>query len=282
MTLYTVYKESSSLRTRHPACPSPKVPANDARDGWEYLSSLRTLKKTFREGNDGGVVLDTIRANFGPGPVSFLDVGCADGLFVRRAKDLLHLTGIKLSVTAIDPLPAAVLSTVRQLPVDAVYRTRFEDFSPGAKFDVINVRHSLYYLRDPVRQVARMTDLVKPGGLLTFTLWGRNCDLYRVYGATRTESADADPYPITAEDLGTLVKGNTSLCDVRCCLSIGGINLSAWRGSEDVLRSVYLVLRRQLDPPVRDGDVDLFRSRFERLTLTGQRIVAVITCRKVA
>ncbi len=274
--------ESSGLSTHGLIRSALKTTEEQVREGWEYLSSLRVLKTTFVEGSEGDAVLDAIRTSFEPGVLSFLDVGCADGLFTRRAKDLLNLAGTNLSITAIDPLSAAALSTARQIPHDVVYRTRFEDFSTEAKFDVINVRHSLYYLRDPMSQVARMTDLLKPGGLLAFTLWGRDCDLYRVYLATRSELANGVSYAMTSEDLEAALKRNSSLRDIGCRLSTGKINLSAWRGSEDVLRSIYIVLRRQLNLPVSDGAFALFRTSFQHLMLTGQRTFAVITCRKVA
>lgn len=92
-----------------------------------------------------------------------LDVGCGEGLLVRRLATVSH------SVVGIDADPKSVGRARKRLgPIDnaTVRLTRFEDFhTDGPAFDVITFVASLHHL--PLRETLRRArEMLRPAGRL--------------------------------------------------------------------------------------------------------------------
>ena len=85
--------------------------------------------------------------------------------------------GREFAVTALEP------ATVEPVAVADVrwVTSRFEDYHPDCRFDWISVRHSFYYLTDPIAEIARLTGMLTDGGMLALTHWARHCILHKLH-----------------------------------------------------------------------------------------------------
>jgi SAM-dependent methyltransferase len=94
--------------------------------------------------------------------LSILDVGCGTGLFLKFARDAGHqVRGIELSESAV-----TYGQQVYGLPIETGTIESVE--LSESSFDVITMWHVLEHLADPVVALERISQLLKPGGLLLF------------------------------------------------------------------------------------------------------------------
>src|ERR1043166_6898849 len=264
------------------AGPLPRFDAahKPVGDGSDYIAALQFLKSTFHGGDEGNAVVNAILANIPRGPLKLLDIGCGDGSFVRRTATELRRLGRFSDLTAIDPLAAAVRATQLKIPNARLLQLRFEEYVSEEPFDVINVRHSIYYVEDVGRQLRRMHHKLSPGGIVVFTLWTRECDLFRAYDATRRDGEDPS-VKVAAEDLLDLLTKSGLFATVESRTFPGDIRLDRWTSSNEALEQVYLVLCRTIRTRPTRAELDRFRSRLQSRPLTGRRVGAVITCAKL-
>jgi dolichyl-phosphate beta-glucosyltransferase len=108
-----------------------------------------------------------------------LDVGAGDALFGSVASKELEYTGIDAS-----PLAAR---DARMRGVE-VYCATLEQFvNTGAAFDVITLFHVFECLADPHDALARVKELLKPGGLVFLTAFDTESLMYLVFERGRLE-----------------------------------------------------------------------------------------------
>lgn len=93
-----------------------------------------------------------------------LDIGCGTGMLAERLPTTDYL-GVDLSTIAIEKAMQRKLPNARFVAADAV------SFVPPHSFDVIVFNESLWYLREPERQVLRYAQYLTPGGLLIVSMW---------------------------------------------------------------------------------------------------------------
>ncbi|MDP1861549.1 MAG: class I SAM-dependent methyltransferase [Gemmatimonadaceae bacterium] len=107
-----------------------------------------------------------------------LDVACGTGLVTRRA---VELTGGKGSVVGTDlseSMLAAARAASSQHELAPTYRQMNAeqlDF-PDAGFDVVLCALGLMYVPDPVRAIAEMCRVVRPGGRVVVSVWGARAE----------------------------------------------------------------------------------------------------------
>jgi hypothetical protein len=98
---------------------------------------------------------------------------------------------------------------------------RVEEYHPDIKFDWINVRHSAYYMDDPVAEMGRLTTLLHCGGSIALTHWSRDCVLHRLHVAICGDQGDAGTSGI--EDIAHDVTPSFPPAGIRagrlCCAS---------------------------------------------------------------
>lgn len=105
-----------------------------------------------------------------------LDVGCGNGAFLSRAREM----GIE--VRGCDPDPSAV-SACRKLGLDVIAGDVWSDaFTPGS-FDYITSSHVIEHVADPARVLARLHELLKPGGCLWLALPNPMAPSFKLFGS---------------------------------------------------------------------------------------------------
>jgi len=110
-------------------------------------------------------VLDATEA--GPG-TTLLDVGCGGGFA------LLLAARRGATVSGLDATPALLDIARERVPAASLAVGDMEDplpFEPGG-FDVVTAFNSVQYAADPVAAVKNMSQLVRPGGLVSLLVWG--------------------------------------------------------------------------------------------------------------
>jgi hypothetical protein len=82
-----------------------------------------------------------------------------------------------VDITALEPAePPRSVSEVHEW-----LRTKAEDFRSSDRFDWISVRHSGYYLRDPISEIIRLIGMLTSEGVLVLTHWSQHCVLHRLH-----------------------------------------------------------------------------------------------------
>ena len=131
--------------------------APGARDWSDYNEPMCT---PFYE-----AVLDATAVGAG---TRLLDVGCGGGFA------LLLAARRGATVTGLDAT-AALLDIARErVPAASLVVGDLEDpppFDPGS-FDVVTAFNSIQYAADPVTAVKNISQLVRPGGLISLLVWG--------------------------------------------------------------------------------------------------------------
>jgi 2-polyprenyl-3-methyl-5-hydroxy-6-metoxy-1,4-benzoquinol methylase len=120
----------------------------------EYLAQRESRRRTYaRE-------LDRLERH-APGR-ELLDVGCHSGFFLEQARERGY------RVSGVEPSRWAVEHARGALGLE-VFHGSVEDFEPARPFDVITMWDVIEHLTDPVRVLAKLHRLLRPGGLLAFT-----------------------------------------------------------------------------------------------------------------
>lgn len=140
------------------------------------LTALLTSRPAFGGTSEAVNLAEFTDALLRKGQVSWLEVGAGDGVNLRFQLDCLAV-GRAIDTVAIEP--AAVTPSGRH-DIEWI-KVRVEDYSTDRRFDWINVRHSAYYLRDLIRELARLAGMLKEGGGLALTHWSRSCVLHRIH-----------------------------------------------------------------------------------------------------
>ncbi len=99
---------------------------------------------------------------------NLLDVGCSGGFAILLAA----LRGARVS--GIDAVSSFVDIAQERVPAASLSVCDIEDplpFEPGT-FDVVTTFNSIHYVYDPVAAVKNMSQVTKPGGLISVVVWG--------------------------------------------------------------------------------------------------------------
>ncbi len=129
------------------------------RDGcWNYLQSARELAHY-------SVILGYYMHYCSGGSV--LDVGCGEGVLQRRLRALGYARYL-----GIDSSEQAIARAQAQQDTLTEFRcANAETYSPQERFDVIVFNEVLYYLRDPVGVVRRLTCALNPDGIAIVSMF---------------------------------------------------------------------------------------------------------------
>lgn len=131
--------------------------AQYAAGRWDFLGALSELSRFS--------VLAGYICHLKPG-AAVLDVGCGQGLLLRRLPDSCYsrYAGIDLSASAIAVAQQHRCERSTFLAADC------ENYSPAEQFDVIVFNEVLCCLRDPLHTVERYARSLSVGGLLLVSL----------------------------------------------------------------------------------------------------------------
>ena len=118
------------------------------------------------------------------GNIDWLEVGAGDGRNLRYLLSELS-AGRTFRVVALEPAAPA-----GRIEGATWFNLRVEDYRPNSQFDWMNVRHSAYYMDDPVAEMGRLSSLLRPDGSIALTHWSRDCVLHRLHVAICGDQVD--------------------------------------------------------------------------------------------
>lgn len=152
----------------------------------DYESEYRDWRRTDRglEFDDFSRIaakeLQSVDASAAAGPLNWLDFGCGAGGFLKYLRERSVFQGRQLRLTGHDVGFYADL-----LARDDGFRILdFASLSrePDASYDVISMIEVIEHLPDPFEQLALVSRLLKPGGLLLLTTGNMDCPVARRQG----------------------------------------------------------------------------------------------------
>jgi hypothetical protein len=109
------------------------------------------------------------------GAVDWLEIGAGDG--ANLSFQLAYLaSGRDIRAVALEPSSAQ-----GAVPGVLWLRAGAEHYRPDTLFDWISVRHSAYYIPDPVTEIARLAGALSPVGAIALTHWSNDCVLRRLH-----------------------------------------------------------------------------------------------------
>jgi len=101
------------------------------------------------------------QGNLPKGPATLIDVGCAEGAFLRQAQKYFDVTGIDFDEHSV--------SVARKAGLRNVYCASLEQFArdnPGKKFDVVTFFEVLEHQQDPAGFVKGIKGILKADGMI--------------------------------------------------------------------------------------------------------------------
>ena len=111
-----------------------------------------------------------------PQPGRLLDVGCGNGAFLSRAREM------GWQVTGCEPDPKAV-ATCRAQGLSVIQGDVFDPLLDGQRFDAVTISHVLEHVADPEAMLKRVHALLEPGGVLWVAIPNPDSIGLRVFGA---------------------------------------------------------------------------------------------------
>ncbi|MGD8752929.1 MAG: class I SAM-dependent methyltransferase [Anaerolineales bacterium] len=109
-------------------------------------------------------------------PLSLLDYGCGDGLFLEIARQAsIDAVGIEVSDSLIEAVS-------KKLGEDAIFDGRSDEI-PKESFDVVTIINVLEHLREPRQTLEKAFSALRPGGILLVHVPNWGGWPARIYGA---------------------------------------------------------------------------------------------------
>ena len=147
-------------------------------DGHDPLGTLVAARPGFGLSTEAEALDRFTELNMPEGDLDWLEVGAGDGRNLERQLRR-HSHGRRIRTVALEPMADAPAALARV----EWRRQPLEEYAPDRSFDWINLRHSAYYVRDALAEVARIACCLRGGGALALTHWSRRCSLYRLHRA---------------------------------------------------------------------------------------------------
>jgi SAM-dependent methyltransferase len=142
------------------------------------LEALHRTRSAFGLGSEAEQLANEIDRLLPSGDICWLEVGAGDGrnlawLLTRLRADR------RFAVTALEP--ASDRPRLRMEADLEWLRLPVEQYKPVQPLDWINVRHSAYYLRRPIEEIARLGRALAPTGGMSITHWSESCVLFALH-----------------------------------------------------------------------------------------------------
>jgi len=146
-------------------------------DRGAFLNDLIASRPAFDGSTEADQVCTLVDEFLPRGAIDWLEVGAGDGRHLQHSVRTLS-NGRTFRVVAVEPAPiGAVPKDVEWLSVPV------ENYVPDRRFGWVNMRHSAYYMADPVREITRLANAISGTGAVALTHWSRRCILYRLHVA---------------------------------------------------------------------------------------------------
>ena len=109
-------------------------------------------------------------------PGRLLDIGCGNGLFLKRMSD------VGWFVQGVEPDPQSARLASETYGFEICTGTLQDAGFPSNQFDCITMSHVIEHLRDPLAVLAECRRILKPGGMLVITTPNHQCLGHRLFG----------------------------------------------------------------------------------------------------
>jgi len=208
-------------------------------DGRNALAALIAARPAFAGTTEHDHLVRAVRGVLPPGPIRWLDVGAGDGHNLIALIQALK-RGATFHVTAVEPA-SNVRASSPDVPLSWIC-ARIEEVDLALPFDWVNVRHSAYYFRRPLEELARLTDALCSGGGLSLTHWSRDCVLYRIHRAALDGSPAATCPPFEEIVEAAARPRSLELVSAEVCATL--LDVDALHADEGLSAALYdLALR---------------------------------------
>lgn len=148
-----------------------------AGSGDDFLKDLIASRPAFGGSSEADQVCALVEECLPRGAIDWLEIGAGDGRNLLYSVNTLS-KGRTIRVVALEPAAVGkVPDAVEWLQVPA------ENYVPDRNFDWVNIRHSAYYMVDPVREITRFVQALKEAGRVALVHWSRQCILHRLHVA---------------------------------------------------------------------------------------------------
>lgn len=207
----------------------------------DYLEALKLFKSSLLGGTEVGIIAETVNKHFSTKEfLSWLDVGIGDGYSLTKI-----LKGIKptctLEITGVDPVLTTSDEAEKAFPDAELVAIDFEEYVTDQKFDVVNVRQSLYYLEDKELSLKKALSLVAPGGQLIVTNWAEQDIFCRLHTLLFPHSKEN----ITGEEIIKILRRNSPGEEIEVTRFEGTVDITSWRESEEMAEAALTIISRE-------------------------------------
>jgi SAM-dependent methyltransferase len=211
-------------------------------------AALATLKTALGPKSEREIISTSVAAAFGPGTYRWLDVGMGDGVSLSRILTSLATSGVTFEVTGIDPEMPADPQCPPAKRLEAL-KCLIEEYEPQGAFDVINVRQSAHYFRDPSATLSSLSGNLSIGGVLAVTHWTEDCFLFQLHGLI-AEELGVPPSAVTLGELISGIKIDPDRVEAQTIVVVDTIDLGAILRDIDIFNATLSIAARRLPLPL--------------------------------
>ncbi len=207
-------------------------------------ASLATLKTALGPKSERDIICAGVAASLQTGVHEWLDVGIGDGVSLSRILSQLAEDQLRFNVIGVDP---EVVDGLACEPANSFLpaRCNIEEFAADRQFDVINVRQSAHYFKDPSTTLAKLIGSLRDGGKLLVTHWTQDCFLFQLHFLIARELG-IEPSAIALDDLHRMIVRDTSLVSGQVEVVVDTINLETVLGDPFVFDATLKIAARRL------------------------------------
>jgi len=237
------------------------------------LDELIAARPAFGGSTEAEELVSITHRSLRKGDIDWLEVGAGDGGNLRYLMSELS-AGRTFRVIALEPAaPAGRIEGATWL------KLRVEDYRPDRQFDWMNVRHSAYYMDDPVAEMWRLSSSLRPDASIALTHWSRDCVLHRLHVAICGDQVDGPTSGIEDIAQRLMSVGGLDVSDIERTETV--LNVEHVAEDDEVASALYELARRghtPLDPVANRAE--RVRDMLAAMPDPGRRLNGVMVIRR--
>lgn len=148
---------------------------------------LQHIKKLMIGPGEAPQIAQIVRRAARAMPVSMLDVGCGDGHFMAKILKELEDCSKTIALDVVEPNTALTPSIQKNLPSGKIFSCPLDSIPGEARYDLIVLNQSIYYLGGLESTLASLRKHMKPGSIAIINIWSEKCVLYKLAAAARRD-----------------------------------------------------------------------------------------------
>lgn len=192
-------------------------------------------------GTEVGLISKAVSEHFkNKETISLLDVGIGDGFSLSKILKEIE-AGHTFAITGVDPVIATSNEAHDAFPEAELIGLSFEEYVTDKKFDVVNARQSLYYLKDKETSLETMFGYVAQGGLLLITNWAEQDIFCRLHESLFPNSEEN----ITGEEIIELIRQKHSEQKIEVTRFEGKVDIGSWKRLKEMAEAAITIISRE-------------------------------------